>query len=328
MSLTEARPRFPVYDLRAVRKAAMEALAAGPQVLAPIVPRQSMSGRALLGVVAIMSLLASLTLGAVVLVRASAGDWQAQVAREVTIQIRPIEGRNIDTEVNRASLIARASQGIAQVRPYTKQQSMRLLEPWLGSGLALDDLPIPRLIVVTIAADARPDLNRLRQALTEQVAGASLDDHRGFVERMRAMTRMAVAIGFGVLALMLGATLLMIVFATRGAMATNRGIVEVLHFVGAKNRFIAGQFQRHFLVLGLKGALIGGGAAAAVFLAAHIAVVRTQDGTGPNEMAALLGNLSLTPEGYAGIVGVIVLVAAVTALTSRWTVHRTLASLD
>jgi cell division transport system permease protein len=329
MSLTEARPRFPVYDLRAVRKAAVEAIAAArPEVLAPIVPKQSMSGRALTGVIAIMSLLASLTLGAVVLVRASAGDWQSQVAREVTIQVRPVEGRNLDTEVNRAALIARASQGIAQVRPYTKEQSQRLLEPWLGTGLALDELPIPRLIVVTLAPGAQPDLQRLRQSLAEQVAGASLDDHRGFVERMRAMTRMAVAVGFSVLALMLGATLLMIVFATRGAMATNRGIVEVLHFVGAKNRFIAGQFQRHFLVLGLKGALIGGGAAMALFLAAHFATARMQDAAATAEWAALLGNLALAPEGYAGMVGVVVLIAAVTALTSRWTVHRTLASLD
>jgi cell division transport system permease protein len=261
-------------------------------------------------------------------VRASAGDWQAQVSREVTIQIRPVEGRDIDTEVSRAALIARASRGIAQVKPFTKEQSQRLLEPWLGSGLALDDLPIPRLIVVTLAADAHPDLERLRHSLAEQVTGASLDDHRGFVERMRAITRLAVAIGFGVLALMLGATLLMVVFATRGAMAANRDIVEILHFVGAKNRFIAGQFQRHFLHLGLKGALTGGGIAAALFLAARISTPRLQTAADMPEMASLVGSFTLAPEGYAGIVGVIVLVAAATALTSRWTVHRTLASLD
>jgi cell division transport system permease protein len=329
MSLTDARrPGLPAYDLGAVRKAAAGAFAARPQVLTPIVPRYSMAGRALLGVITVMSLLASLTLGVVVLVRASAGDWQAQVAREVTIQIRPIEGRSTDTEVSRAALITRAYPGIAHVRPYTREQSAQLLEPWLGSGLALDDLPIPRLIVVTLAADARPDLARLRQALSEQVPGASLDDHRGFVERMRAMTRLAVVVGFCVLGLMLGATLMMIVFATRGAMSANRGIVEVLHFVGAKNRFIAGQFQRHFLVLGLKGAIAGGGTAIAAFLAVHIFTTRTHELGAPEEMTALLGNLTLAPEGYAGIVGVIVLIAAATALTSRWTVHRTLASLD
>ncbi|MBX6424411.1 MAG: ABC transporter permease [Variibacter sp.] len=297
-------------------------------MLTPIVPTHSVAGRALLGVIAIMSFLASLTLGAVVLVRTSAGDWQSQVSREVTIQVRPVDGRDIETEVNRAALIARASHGIAQVKPYTKEESLRLLEPWLGSGLAVDELPVPRLIVVTIGPGARPHLEELRKALSEQVAGASLDDHRGWVERMRAMTRTAVAVGFAVLGLVLFATVLLIAFATRGAVATNRGIVEVLHFVGAKNRFIAGQFQRHFLELGLKGAVLGGGAAIAVFLLADFAAGPPADTAGAQEMAALFGGLMLPPEGYAGIVGVIVLIAAVTALASRWTVHRTLDSLD
>lgn len=326
MSLIEARLRFPVYDLRAVRLAARRVMRARPQVLTPIVPTQSLSGKALAAVIAIMTLLASLTLGAVVLVRSSAGNWQSQVAREVTIQVRPVEGRDIETEVRRATLIARASQGVAQVRPYSRAESLRLLEPWLGGGLALDELPIPRLVVITLAPGAKADLHGLRQSLADQVAGASLDDHRAFLERMRQMTRLAVAGGFAVLALVLGATLLMVVFATRGAMASNRNIVEVLHFVGAKNRFIATQFQRHFLALGLKGALVGGGIAMLLFAGAHFLSTRTSEV--PEGVAWLMGDLSLAPEGYAGIIGLVVLVAAVAALTSRWTVHRTLASLD
>jgi len=36
-------------------------------------------------------------------------------------------------------------------------------------------------------------------------------------------------------------------------MAGNRDVVEVLHFVGAHDSFIASEFQRHFMWLGLKG---------------------------------------------------------------------------
>ena len=70
---------------------------------------------------------------------------------------------------------------------------------------------------------------------------------------MRAMASTAVAAGVGILILMLAATMLSVTFATRGAMATNRPVIEVLHFIGAKNGFIAGHFQRHFLMLGLQG---------------------------------------------------------------------------
>ena len=58
---------------------------------ASIVPADSISGRALLAVIAIMTFLAALTLGAVVLVRSVAGEWQSAVAREITIQLRPSE---------------------------------------------------------------------------------------------------------------------------------------------------------------------------------------------------------------------------------------------
>jgi cell division transport system permease protein len=325
MSLTESRMRYPAYDLRSARIAAGSAERSRA---APIVPRNAMATRSLVGVIAIMSFLASLTLGAVVLVRTAAAAWQSQVAREVTIQLRPTTGRDIEADLGRASLIARGTPGIAQVKPYTKDESLRLIEPWLGTGLALDDLPVPRLIVVSIAAGSRPDLEGLRRALTEQVPGASLDDHRGWVERMGAMTRAAVWVGLGILGLVMLATILLVVFATRGAMAMNHAVVEVLHFVGAKNRYIAGQFQRHFLLLGLKGATIGGGAAIALFLLVYFMQPRVSATAHGQEIEALFGNLALMPEGYAGIVGLMVLIAAVTAMTSRGTVHRTLDSLE
>ena len=77
-----------------------------PRFETPIVPRATISGRALVAVVAIMTFLASLTTGAVLLVRAAANEWQADVAREVTIQIRPVAGQDIEMEVLKAVVIA------------------------------------------------------------------------------------------------------------------------------------------------------------------------------------------------------------------------------
>src|SRR6478735_89721 len=140
---------------------------------APIVPKDSIAGRSLTAVVAIMTFLASLTTGVAMLVVSAASDWQSEVSREVTIQVRPVPGRNIDADVRAASDIARATPGIADIRAFTKEESARLVEPWLGSGLSLDDLPIPRLIVVKIASGKRPDFAALGQALAGRVPTAS-----------------------------------------------------------------------------------------------------------------------------------------------------------
>ena len=116
-----------------------------------LVPRNSISGRALVAVVAIMTFLASITTGAVILVGSAASEWQSDVAREVTIQVIPAPGRDMDAAVQKAAALARGFPGIGDVQPYSKEQSSKLLEPWLGSGLSLDELPVPRLIVVRIA---------------------------------------------------------------------------------------------------------------------------------------------------------------------------------
>ncbi len=299
-----------------------------PRFDTPLVPRNSIAGRALIAVVAIMTFLASITTGAVILVSGAATEWQSDVAREITIQVLPAPNRNLDATTDKAAALARAFPGIGDVRAYSKDESAKLLEPWLGSGLSLDTLPVPRLIVIKIASGAAPDTALLRRQLAEQAPGATLDDHRGWIERMRAMTATAIAVGIGILILMLAATVLSVTFATRGAMATNKIVIEVLHFVGAKNGFIAGHFQRHFLLLGLQGGALGGGAAILLFLLANL-VSRWSAGSASGEQtSAMFGSFSIGMTGYIAVLGQVILIAVVTAMTSRQTVNRTLEMID
>src|SRR5215203_2105749 len=115
--------------------------------LSPIVPRASIAGRALVAVVAIMTFLASITTGTVLLVSASAAEWQSEVASEITIQVRPAAGRDLDRDLMAIVQTMRTQPGIVEVKPFTKQESAKLLEPWLGSGFSMDDLPVPRVVV-------------------------------------------------------------------------------------------------------------------------------------------------------------------------------------
>jgi cell division transport system permease protein len=296
-----------------------------PRFDTPIVPRASISARALVAVVAIMTFLAALTTGIVIMVRTAASEWQSDVAREVTIQIKPTAGRDMETEVAKVVAITRAFPGIAEVRAYSKEEATRLLEPWLGSAMRFEELPVPRLAVVRLAAGAAPDLDALRRSLTEQVPAASLDDHRGFVQRMRAMSAAVLLCGTVVLALVFLATVLSVTFATHAAMAANRPVIEVLHLIGAKDKFIADHFQRHFLRLGLFGGAIGGGLATIVFLCVEVAGGRLAGSAAGDQFAAMFGSFSIGLLGYLGVLMQVAIVAAVTAAASRRTVNRTIA---
>jgi cell division transport system permease protein len=296
--------------------------------LSPIVPRASIAGRALVAVVAIMTFLASITTGAVLLVSASAAEWQSDVSSEITLQVRPATGRDLDRDSAAVVDAVRSQPGIVEVRPFTKEQSSKLLEPWLGSGLSFDDLPIPRVIVARVAPGATLDLASLRSRVAQVAPSTSVDDHRAWIERMRTMTGATVFAGIGILALVIVATIISVSFATRGAMAANRPIVEVLHFVGAGDRYIANRFQRHFLRLGLEGGLIGGGVAMLGFgFSESIAGWFSGTPVG-DQFAALLGTFSLRPSGYLALAAQAVLIAAITAWASRRTLFATLDDID
>jgi cell division transport system permease protein len=299
-----------------------------PRFENPIVPDNTIGGRALVAVIAIMTFLASLTTGAVILVHSAAGDWQSEVAREVTIQVRVAPGRDIETDVLRAADIARKLPGVADVRAYSRDESARLLEPWLGAGLKLDDLPVPRIVVVRLESEPAPDLAELRRRLAAEVPAGSLDDHRNFVDRMRAMSNAALFGGLALLALMLLATVLSVVFATRSAMVANHTVIEVLHFIGAKNGFIAGHFQRRFLRLGLQGGAIGGGSALLLFALAEFATRWLLGTAATQQFMALFGTFSIGLTGYIAVVVQVILIALVAAFTSRATVNRTLETIQ
>ncbi|MFG1427249.1 cell division protein FtsX [Roseixanthobacter glucoisosaccharinicivorans] len=291
-----------------------------------IVPRATVAGRALVAVVAIMTFLASLTLGTVLAVRATADMWRSDVAREVTIQIRAGDAAAVDAQVKAATDIAQGTPGIAEVHVLSQDETGRLLEPWLGTGLDFSDLPVPRIIVLRLDPSQTPDLARLRRTLTDRIPTASLDDHRSWSRRLGSMAEGVMATGIGLLVLVAIATVLSVVFATRAAVATNRTIVEVLHFVGARDGFIAAQFQRHFLKIGAQGGLLGGLSATAVFLA--IASLPRLGFGGDPENPSILTWLYPGLLGFAGIAVLVLLVAGVTALTSRMTVYRTLRTIQ
>ncbi len=290
--------------------------------MASIVPPRSIAGRALVVVLGIMCFLACLAVAAVALVVESASDWQRGIAREATIQVRPLEGIATDVEVKKALALARATPGIVSVRALSKRENERLLEPWLGPDLGIETLPIPQLILLELDQQKTPDMTGLASELKAKVKGASLDDHRLWRERLSLMTGSVVAIGMLILALVFIAATLSVIFSTRAAMAANRDIVEVLDLVGAGDRFIASSFQRRFLQLGLEGGLVGGTAALIAFPLTTFLIRLFFGAPGEAQLDIFIGGEGLTFSAIAAIAATVLAIALLAAITSRITVGR------
>ncbi len=293
----------------------------------PLVPAASIAGRALVTVIAIMTFLAALTAGTAMLIADSAQGWRGAVSREMTIQVRPVVGRDIEADTAQAVAAARGIEGVAEVYAYTKAQSEELLQPWLGSGLDLSELPVPRLIVVKLKRDAKLDVDALRKTVTDKVPNATIDDHRLWLERLSIIAGTVVVIATIIFILVMIAMVLAVGFATRGAMEGNREIIEVLHLVGAADGYISRQFQSHFFRLGLRGGAIGGSAAILIFILAGSLFALMHATSGGDQMEAMFGSFALNAKGYGAIVLIACAMGIVTGLVSRLIVFRHLRRL-
>ncbi len=237
---------------------------------AQIMPDSGVTGHTLTIVMTIMCYLACLALGALILINNAIDTWTSDISRQVTVQVRPLRGADVEAEVLKAQAILEETPGILSVDALSLSDAAELLEPWLGETGLLEELPIPRLIEVSIDRGAPPDLDALSARLEAEVLGATLDTHRRWQDQLVRMAGTLRLIGYSVLILISFTTIAIIVYATRSAMFSNRHIVEVLHLVGAEDSFIAVQVQRHFLRLGLRGGLIGAIAGAITFTVLNV----------------------------------------------------------
>jgi cell division transport system permease protein len=292
---------------------------------AQIVPSASIAGNALTVVIAIMSFLACLTLGAVYMINQSANAWVNDIASEITVELDPVNAADIEKKMTLVAQFLAKQKGITKVKPITAEDSAKRLEPWLGQASALQALPIPRLIAVEIDRSNPPDIQTIKAALSQNFEGVTLDDHRRWQAEIKTLTRSAALGGLAVLSLVAAATIAVIVSATRSAMASNREIIEVLHFVGANERFISREFERHFLGLGVRAGLMGAAAAAAAFLMLPLMMHMLGGGIVTTaETQRLIGSGELDLKGYFLCVLVVFVVACLCMVTSRLGVIRVL----
>jgi cell division transport system permease protein len=281
------------------------------------------SGRFLPALTMLMVFLAGLALAAVMDLERALATWDRSLTGTLTVELPAATGAS-DKSLDAALAVLRAAPGIKSASPIGAATTAKLVAPWLGTSLSPADLELPRLIDVRLAAGARPDLAALRARLAQAAPGATLDDHQLWLDGLARFARSVELTALAVLALIGGVAVLSVSFATRTGLAVHRDIIELLHLMGARDGYVARQFERQALRL----ALIGG--AAGLVLAAA-ALLGLQYATGA---AAFLGNtVTLLPALHLrgwnwAVLATLPFAAGIVAMaTARLTVLATLRRL-
>jgi cell division transport system permease protein len=237
----------------------------------PIMPRDK--GAAPLDVViAVMAFLAALALGASLVAERSAEGWRSGLAGKITVQIVPPatgdanDGLKRETEA--ALSVLRATPGIAAAAPMSEDEKLKLVQPWLGQGNLVAELPLPELIDADIAPGEDVDIASLVARLKQAAPDSILDDHSHWIARLRDLADAVVLSAYAILALIAIATAAAVSFATRAGLAAHHEMVALLHTMGAQSGFIARAFEWHYFRAALGAGLGGALLAAFCFLAA------------------------------------------------------------
>ncbi|MEM0908092.1 MAG: ABC transporter permease [Pseudomonadota bacterium] len=290
----------------------------------PLVAQNTVAARGLTSLIAIMAFLSALLLGAAMVVDRAANAWGAKALEEVSVTLLPKEDAPMGPRLAAVEAALTATDGLTTVTIIDNEQSQALLAPWFGEGTDLSLLPVPRIVVAERSGPF--DRDGLQEALST-IEGAMLDDHEGWSERLSSMAR-AVLLGVvGILGLMLVATTIAVVFATRATIAANSATIEVLYVLGAEDRFIERAFRRRFVLIGLRGALLGVAIAAVPFAALEI--YSLLGGVGASAQAdALFGRPRIGAVGFAALFAIAGLIALTVGLTTRKAVRHQLKELN
>jgi cell division transport system permease protein len=232
---------------------------------APFLPEKEARDGALIFVVAVLCFLACLTAMGVIAANRAASGWTGQLTGEATVIVRPRGGETPDAAAARAAEALSGVPGVAEARALEPAKAYDLIRPWLGDVSDLEDLPVPRLVAVTLDPRHPADGKRLAAALKADQVDGTVDDHSLWIKDIRRAGGLVRWLGGGVFFIIAAAAGAVVAFATRAGLAAREDVVEVLHMAGAEDGFIARLFQLRFArVAGVAGAI---GAVAAAVLA-------------------------------------------------------------
>ncbi|CAN7616589.1 ABC transporter permease [Phenylobacterium sp. LjRoot225] len=228
---------------------------------APFLPEHETRDGALVFVVAVLCFLACVTALGVIAADRAASGWTRQLSAEATVIVRPRPGETPDSAAAKAAEALAGVTGVTEARALEPQKAYDLVRPWLGDVADVEDLPVPRLVAVSLDDRTPATAGALETALKSQGIDAIVDDHSLWLKDVRRAAGVARGMGTVVFLLIAGAAAAVVAFATRAGLAAQRDVVEVLHLTGAEDSFIARLFQLRFARVAAVAGLIGAGGA-------------------------------------------------------------------
>ncbi|MCB1783474.1 MAG: FtsX-like permease family protein [Alphaproteobacteria bacterium] len=277
--------------------------------------------------VGLMSFLAVLAFTGAFTLSAMSARWSSGLENKVTVEIlaETREGllrsdAAVKEDTQKIAKILSQSPIVKTVDIMDEKEIHDLIAPWIGKDLSLTDVPLPGLIAVELRSGTKPEqLAKLTRDIEDASRSANLSTHQDWLADLVRLTGTLQLVALVIAAIIGITTITAISGGTRTRMAIHREEVELLHLIGATDRYIARQFQRHALVLALKGAVAG--TLSGLLIALIVALLPG------NSDSSLTPQITLGAAHYIFLLLLPLLAGILAATTARFTVLRALARM-
>ena len=287
---------------------------------------QSEDSRFLILLIGLMSFLAVLACSGTFALNSMADRWSSGLENKITIEISPetkeghlLSRNTLRRSGKRISNTLKNHANIKKINTLTNEEVRELISPWIGDNLTLDDIPLPILIAVELHKADAASIKTLEEKIQEISKHARLETHHEWLSDLLKFTRTLKSLALFVALIIAGTTVTAITAGIKTRLAIHNKEVELLHSMGATDNYIARQFQRHAMVLALQGASVG--TFIGLIITLIVMALSTHSGS------------SLIPVVHIGITGFIFMISIpfiaslVAAITSRFTVLRSLTKM-
>ena len=156
--------------------------------------------------------------------------------------------------------------GVTGVRQVGDEEILETIEAWTGGRPDLELLPLPVLIDVEALSPETLERDVIEQILEETAGAVTVYIEPQWLHAVRStvgLVQLVTALMLVIIALI---SVVSIVYVTRTALSVHQDTIAILHQIGARDRYIAVQFQNQSLLMALMGGIPGNGLALIIMM--------------------------------------------------------------
>lgn len=185
--------------------------------------------------------------------------WDNMIKGKITIEFQPNpNGIAVltDKQKDEVITIVRDFPGIKNIKKLDEQNILEVIKPWLKDTPIPDDFPLPILFDVEARQNTQINLLDLSKKLERISPNVQVYEHSDFYKPVLQISRSLFAFAILLSVLIFLTVCVTIVFITKKTLNVHEDIVKILQLIGANNRYIASQFKKYYLIVGIKGGFI------------------------------------------------------------------------